>query len=69
LGKIRVNLLNPGPIATEMRKEAMPGENAAGLKKPADILHNFIDLLKEDCKISGKIINCQETVDDNTFHF
>src|SRR5436305_4790532 len=32
--KIKVNLLNPGPMRTLMRKKAMPGEDPASLVKP-----------------------------------
>jgi NAD(P)-dependent dehydrogenase (short-subunit alcohol dehydrogenase family) len=60
LGAIKINLISPGPIATEMRKEAMPGEDQKNLKTPQDIIHYFLDLLDDDCKITGQIIKCQE---------
>jgi NAD(P)-dependent dehydrogenase (short-subunit alcohol dehydrogenase family) len=35
--KVRVNLFDPGPVATRLRAEAFPGEHPAKLPKPADI--------------------------------
>ena len=33
----RVNLFDPGPVATRLRRTAMPGENAAMLPRPEDV--------------------------------
>lgn len=41
---VRVNLLNPGPIRTEMRARAFPGEDPMTLPTPEDIAPLFIDL-------------------------
>jgi NAD(P)-dependent dehydrogenase (short-subunit alcohol dehydrogenase family) len=34
---LRVNLVDPGIVATKMREQAMPGEDPATLPRPADI--------------------------------
>ncbi|RYJ03249.1 MAG: SDR family NAD(P)-dependent oxidoreductase [Acetobacteraceae bacterium] len=34
---LRVNLVDPGPVATRLRATAMPGEDPAGLRQPADV--------------------------------
>lgn len=34
---LRVNLVDPGPVATRLRAVAMPGEDAASLPQPADV--------------------------------
>jgi NAD(P)-dependent dehydrogenase (short-subunit alcohol dehydrogenase family) len=34
---LRVNLLDPGVVATRLRAMAMPGEDPSGLAKPADV--------------------------------
>lgn len=34
---LRVSLFDPGPVATQLRGVAMPGEDAAGLRRPADV--------------------------------
>jgi NAD(P)-dependent dehydrogenase (short-subunit alcohol dehydrogenase family) len=35
--KLRVNLFDPGPVATRLRTQAMPGEDPTSLPKPAHI--------------------------------
>ena len=35
--KLRVNLFDPGPVATRLRHQAFPGELPAGLPKPVDV--------------------------------
>jgi NAD(P)-dependent dehydrogenase (short-subunit alcohol dehydrogenase family) len=35
--RLRVNLFNPGPTATRMRRQAMPGEDPTRLQKPEDV--------------------------------
>jgi NAD(P)-dependent dehydrogenase (short-subunit alcohol dehydrogenase family) len=35
--KLRVNLFNPGPTATRIRSQAMPGEDPSTLPKPGDV--------------------------------
>ena len=35
--RLRVNLADPGPVATGLRGTAMPGENPATLAQPADV--------------------------------
>ncbi len=32
-----MNLFDPGPVATRLRREAMPGEDASRLRQPADV--------------------------------
>jgi NAD(P)-dependent dehydrogenase (short-subunit alcohol dehydrogenase family) len=34
---LRVSLFDPGPVATRLRAVAMPGENQAALRKPAEV--------------------------------
>ena len=35
--RLRVNLFDPGPVATRLRATAMPGEDPATLRKPEDV--------------------------------
>ena len=35
--RCRVNLFDPGPVATRLRKEAMPGEDASKLRAPDEV--------------------------------
>ena len=34
---LRVSLFDPGPVATQLRAVAMPGEDPATLRKPAEV--------------------------------
>jgi NAD(P)-dependent dehydrogenase (short-subunit alcohol dehydrogenase family) len=57
---IRVNSVNPGPMATEMRRQAYPDEKQSALKKPADVTDIFVYLASDDSKnISGKTLDAQ----------
>lgn len=54
---VRVNMLNPGPVATAMRAKAMPGEDQATLPQPEDLAEAFIGLASPDFNETGKIVN------------
>ena len=41
---LRINLFDPGVVATRMRADAMPGEDPARLAKPADVAPGLADL-------------------------
>ncbi|MBI1385647.1 MAG: SDR family NAD(P)-dependent oxidoreductase [Rhizobiales bacterium] len=51
---IRVNLLNPGPIATRMRAKAFPGEDPATLPAPEAVAPLFLELASSTCTSNGK---------------
>jgi NAD(P)-dependent dehydrogenase (short-subunit alcohol dehydrogenase family) len=42
--RLRINLFDPGVVATRLRKAAMPGENQAALRQPADVAPMLADL-------------------------
>ncbi len=42
--RIRVNLCDPGIVATRLRRTAMPGEDQSSLAKPADVAPAIADL-------------------------
>lgn len=54
---VKINLLSPGAVKTDMRKQAFPGEDTKKLKNPDDIAHAFLDLLDQDCTLHGKTID------------
>ncbi|CUU03370.1 NAD(P)-dependent dehydrogenase, short-chain alcohol dehydrogenase family [Candidatus Thermokryptus mobilis] len=57
---IRVNSVNPGPIATEMRRQAYPDEDPTKLKRPEDIVDVFIYLASDESKdITGMQFDAQ----------
>ncbi len=53
----RVNLLNPGPIATRMRRQAMPGEDQATLATPEQLADATIELCLPECTSNGAIFD------------
>ena len=54
--RCRVNLFDPGPVATRLRKEAMPGENPATLRQPADIAPAIAALCAADFTENGRVV-------------
>jgi NAD(P)-dependent dehydrogenase (short-subunit alcohol dehydrogenase family) len=54
---IRVMLVNPGPLRTAMRAEAMPGEDPATLKTPQDLAPWFVKLSQPDWRETGKVFD------------
>lgn len=58
---VRVNIVNPGGLATDMRRAAYPEEDQSTLKKPEDILNVFLYLVSDASKnMTGSRINAQE---------
>lgn len=58
--KIRVNLLDPGPIRTMMRAKAVPGENPESLPTPDDIAPLFVEMADENYMDTGKLVKFYE---------
>lgn len=57
---IRVNAINPGAVATEMRHQAFPDEDQRTLRKPEEILDAFVYLASDESKhITGKSFDAQ----------
>lgn len=56
---LRVNIVNPGAVRTDMRAAAMPGEDPSSLPAPDDIVTVFLDLADPACKKHGEIVNIQ----------
>ena len=59
--KVRVNLLNPGPIRTAMRAKAMPGEEPSTLKRPEALAPLIVELLSPANDKSGERISFQSS--------
>jgi NAD(P)-dependent dehydrogenase (short-subunit alcohol dehydrogenase family) len=55
--RIRVNLIDPGAVATRMRAIAFPGEDQATLKQPDDIAGTFVALAEPACSRHGETIH------------
>jgi NAD(P)-dependent dehydrogenase (short-subunit alcohol dehydrogenase family) len=55
--KVRVNLLNPGPMRTTMRARAMPGEDATTLPPPEAIAPLIVELLSPANAKNGELVS------------
>jgi NAD(P)-dependent dehydrogenase (short-subunit alcohol dehydrogenase family) len=54
---IKVNLLNPGPVRTRMRAQAMPGEDPQTLTSPEAVAEAVLPLIGKELKQSGEIFD------------
>ena len=54
---LRVNLLNPGPIRTKMRAQAMPGEDPMTLATPEELAKAALPLFMESLQETGEAFN------------
>jgi NAD(P)-dependent dehydrogenase (short-subunit alcohol dehydrogenase family) len=54
---VKVMLVNPGPLRTAMRAQAMPGEDPASLKTPEDLAPWFVKLASPDWTETGKVFD------------
>ncbi len=54
--KLRINLFDPGVVATRMRARAMPGEDPSGLARPADVAPRLVALCMPDETRHGQIV-------------
>ena len=50
-GRLRVNLFDPGVVATRLRALAMPGEDASALARPEDVADAIAALCLPDAKM------------------
>jgi len=57
---IRVNLVNPGPVATAMRAKAFPGEDPATLPTPEDIAALFVELCDPALEANGQLFAARD---------
>jgi NAD(P)-dependent dehydrogenase (short-subunit alcohol dehydrogenase family) len=57
--KLRVNLVDPGPLRTALRRQAYPGENPQPLPLPEKLTEIFVELARADCQRHGERIELQ----------
>ena len=55
--RIKVNLLNPGPMRTAMRRKAMPGEDPNTLPVPEDLTPRIVEMLSPAYERNETVIN------------
>ena len=56
---LRVNIINPGSTATNMRAIAFPGEDPNTLPSPDAIAPAFLQLLSDDCQEHGRLFQAR----------
>ena len=59
---LKVNILNPGGVATRMFASAYPGADLAAMPQPDDISPAFVALAAEDCPYHGEILRASQLV-------
>ncbi len=59
---VRVNLVDPGAVRTQLRAKAFPGEDPNKLPAPDDVAPLFIELVSPACTFNGRIVRFSEWV-------
>lgn len=59
---LKVNMLDPGGVATSMYSSAYPGANTSVMPQPEDIAPAFAALAAEDCPHHGQIIRASALI-------
>lgn len=54
--RVRVNLVDPGPMRSRLRKQAYPGEAADEMPLPETRTDAFLELADPDCRRHGELI-------------
>ena len=54
--RVRVNLIDPGAVRTEMRAAAYPGEDPGSLAPPEAVTDGFVDLAGAECVRHGELV-------------
>lgn len=57
-----INLVTPGPIRTQMRAKAMPGEDPDSLPTPADIAPHLVPILSPTWETHGEVIDLRDVL-------
>jgi len=55
----KVNLVNPGPLRTAMRAQAMPGEDPSTVPDPSTLTDLFVELASASCPYHGAVLDAQ----------
>jgi len=53
---VKVNLFSPGPLRTNMRMKAMPGEDPESLRPPETVTPEIVELLSPACMKNGELV-------------
>ena len=58
--RMRVNIVNPGAMRTQMRAKAFPGENPETLPAPEELVPLVLELASPACQRNGEIVNFRD---------
>lgn len=61
---LRVNVLNPGGVATSMYASAFPGADLKSMPQPEDIAPTFVQLTAVDCRYHGEVLHARDLLPD-----
>jgi NAD(P)-dependent dehydrogenase (short-subunit alcohol dehydrogenase family) len=64
--KVRVSIVDPGPVRTVMRSKAFPGEDATTLPSPEDVAPFFLDLAIEPAPPVSTVLQFADWHEANT---
>lgn len=53
---LRVNLVDPGAVATKLRLQGFPAEDRDALKQPDDVVEPFVTLASAECSLNGELL-------------
>jgi NAD(P)-dependent dehydrogenase (short-subunit alcohol dehydrogenase family) len=59
---LKVNILDPGGVATSMYSAAYPGANTKTMPQPEDIAPAFAQLSAEDCPYHGQVLQARDLI-------
>ena len=59
LGSVRINGINPGATATNMRAQAFPAENPGTLKSAEEIMPAYLYPLPDSSEVNGQSVDAQ----------
>lgn len=62
---IKVNLLNPGGVDTQMRAKAMPGEDKSLLPTPYDVAPLVVEMLGPDYAAHDTLVSYRDWAAQN----
>lgn len=54
---LRINLVDPGPVATNLRAKAFPGEDPASLRQPDEVARAIVEFTVPACALHGELID------------
>ena len=60
LTRVKVNLIDPGPVRTRLRSHIFPGENPDSVPPPETVTDAFVELAVPECERNGAIVTAAE---------